>query len=82
MRADGKALLVRNSELAAENDRLRELAMLYLVIAFRDGFRAALMWIPDAWNGEAHIQAMQWVNERRQQITVDLAEPPPEPKDQ
>jgi hypothetical protein len=76
MRNDGKALLARNAELEAENDRLRELTMLYLQIAFREGFRAALLWVPDQWNAEAHILSTNWVNERRQQITVDLAEPP------
>jgi hypothetical protein len=72
---DGYAsgLDARITALEVENQHLRELALLYCQIAFREGFRAALMWVPDQWNAEAHIQSIDWVHARRERMTADLA---------
>jgi hypothetical protein len=68
-------LIERIATLEYENARLRELSMLYLQIAFREGFRAAVMWVPDQWSGEAHGLSSQWVAETAAEIAKNLADP-------
>jgi hypothetical protein len=60
---------------------MKELLLLYCHIAFRDGFRAGITYVPDHWNYEAETQASAWVAERSAKFESDMAEITAEPKE-
>jgi hypothetical protein len=73
---DGYAtdLDARITALEKEREALKTIALLYCQIAFRDGFRAGVLFVPDAWNAEAHEQSVAWVAERKERLEADLAD--------